>query len=300
MEHDKASRRVGPMTTNGRTHILNLGAGVQSTALYLMAIDGEVPMFDYAVFADTQEEPSDVYDHLNWLESLGGPKIVKATAGKLGDCVIAGTDARGNRRRDGSYFSSIPAYVQDDQGKNRGVGQRQCTKEFKVDVVEKVIRREIYKVDHGRPLPKDAECIQYMGLSFDEPRRVIRVKQRYSGRPKQWKVEFPLFDLQMTRGDCVAYLKDRVPHAVPRSACVFCPYKTNAEWRDLRDHDPAGWARAVEIDRAVRGDGTRGQSFLHRSYVPLDQADLRTDGQKTGQMGLFVSFDNECEGMCGV
>lgn len=283
-----------------KTHILNLGAGVQSTALYLMSLDGEVQKFDAAIFADTQEEPEDVYRHLEWMESLGGPKIIRATAGKLGDCVIAGTDARGNRRKDGSYFSSIPAYVQDDSGKNRGVGQRQCTKEFKVDVVERVIRREIYGVDPGRPLPKYAECFQYMGLSFDEPRRVIRVKQRYSARPKQWQVCFPLFDLEMTRGDCRAYLKDRVPHQVPRSACVFCPYKTNEEWRYLRDNDAEGWARACQVDEAVRGDGTRGQSFLHRSYTPLSQADLRTDGQKTGQMGLFVDFDNECEGMCGV
>ena len=283
-----------------KKHILNLGAGVQSTALYLMAIDGEVQKFDYAIFADTQDEPADVYKHLEWLETLGGPKIIRATAGKLGDCVIAGTDYRGNRRRDGSYFSSIPAFVQDETGKNRGVGQRQCTKEFKVDVVERVIRRGIYQVEPGRPLPKDAECIQHMGLSFDEPRRVIRVKQRYSARPKQWKVEFPLFDLEMTRSDCKAYLKDRVPHPVPRSACVFCPYKTNEEWRDLKENDPEGWARACQVDEAVRGDGTRGQSFIHRQYVPLAQADLRTEGQKTGQKGLFVDFDNECEGMCGV
>lgn len=282
------------------THILNLGAGVQSTALYLMSIDGDVPKFDYAIFADTQEEPADVYKHLEWMESLGGPKIVRATAGKLGDCVIAGTDWRGNRRKDGTYFSSIPAYVQDDAGKNRGVGQRQCTKEFKVDVVERVIRRDIYGCEPGRPLPKEAVCIQYMGLSFDEPRRVIRVKQRYSARPAPWKVEFPLWDLEMTRGDCKAYLKGRVPHPVPRSACVFCPYKTNAEWRELKENDPEGWRRAVEVDEAVRGDGARGHSFLHRSYQPLKDADLRTDGQRTGQMGLFVDFDNECEGMCGV
>lgn len=282
------------------THILNLGAGVQSTALYLMSIDGDVPKFDYAIFADTQEEPADVYKHLEWMESLGGPKIVRATAGKLGDCVIAGTDWRGNRRKDGTYFSSIPAYVQDDAGKNRGVGQRQCTKEFKVDVVERVIRRDIYGCEPGRPLPKEAVCIQYMGLSFDEPRRVIRVKQRYSARPAQWKVEFPLWDLEMTRVDCKAYLKGRVPHPVPRSACVFCPYKTNAEWRELKENDPEGWRRAVEVDEAVRGDGARGHSFLHRSYQPLKDADLRTDGQKTGQMGLFVDFDNECDGMCGV
>lgn len=37
-------------------HILNLGAGVQSTALYLMSMRGEAPKFDCAIFADTQEE----------------------------------------------------------------------------------------------------------------------------------------------------------------------------------------------------------------------------------------------------
>ncbi|NBW19669.1 MAG: hypothetical protein EBR82_68020 [Caulobacteraceae bacterium] len=53
-----------------KTHILNLGAGVQSTALYLMSLDGEVQKFDAAIFADTQEEPEDVYRHLEWMESL--------------------------------------------------------------------------------------------------------------------------------------------------------------------------------------------------------------------------------------
>lgn len=285
-------------------HILNLGAGVQSTALYLMSIDGtepEVPKFDYAIFADTQEEPDDVYRHLEWLESLGGPKILRATAGKLGDCVIAGTDARGNRLRDGSGFASIPAFVQDAAGKSKGLGQRQCTREFKVDIIEKVIRRQLFGVEPGRPLPKDAVCIQYMGLSFDEPKRVIRVRQRYMARPKQWQAQFPLFDMEMTRADCKKYLEGRVPHAVPRSACVFCPYKTNAEWRELRDNDPAGWERACQVDDALRATGNfKNESYCHRSYRPLREADLRTDGQKTGQMGLFVDFGDECEGMCGV
>lgn len=47
--------------------ILNLGAGVQSTTIFLMAHEGELPMIDYAIFADTQEEPKAVYDHLAWL-----------------------------------------------------------------------------------------------------------------------------------------------------------------------------------------------------------------------------------------
>jgi len=40
-------------------HILNLGAGVQSTALYLMDLDLELEhQFDCAIFADTGDEPA--------------------------------------------------------------------------------------------------------------------------------------------------------------------------------------------------------------------------------------------------
>ena len=43
-------------------HILNLGAGVQSTTLYLMFMRGDIkPQIDYAIFADTGEEPEAVY-----------------------------------------------------------------------------------------------------------------------------------------------------------------------------------------------------------------------------------------------
>lgn len=43
--------------------ILSLGAGVQSTALLVMAAEGLIDV-DAAVFADTQWEPRKVYDHL--------------------------------------------------------------------------------------------------------------------------------------------------------------------------------------------------------------------------------------------
>ena len=46
-------------------NFLSLGAGVQSSTLALMAAQGEVkPMPDAAIFADTQAEPTKVYDYL--------------------------------------------------------------------------------------------------------------------------------------------------------------------------------------------------------------------------------------------
>ena len=50
--------------------ILSLGAGVQSTALLLMMIHGEIPKADAVIFADTGWEPAAVYKHLEKLEVL--------------------------------------------------------------------------------------------------------------------------------------------------------------------------------------------------------------------------------------
>jgi hypothetical protein len=283
-------------------HFLNLGAGVQSTALYLMSIDGdepEVPKFDAAIFADVQEEPDEVYRHLEHLKSLGGPPIIVTTAGRLGDALDAGSDALGNRRTDGGHYISIPAFTKHPQTGALGAIQRQCTKDFKVVPLEQLIRRTLGALP-GRPVPKDVIVHQYMGLSFDEPKRVIRVKQRFLAKPANWKVHFPLWDMQMTRGDCISYLKTRLPYEVPRSACVFCPFKSDAEWRLLRDTDKKGWERAVHIDTICRtGSGLDAHRYVHRSCQPLDQVDLRPADEKSGQKSLFAGFQDECEGYCG-
>ena len=283
-------------------HFLNLGAGVQSTALYLMSIDGdepEVPRFDAAIFADTQEEPDEVYRHLEWLEKQGGPTIIRTTAGRLGDALEKGSDASGNIRSDGGHYISIPTYQLTPSTGDKGLTQRQCTSDFKVKPIERLIR-ERCGGQFGRPLPKDVIVHQYMGLSFDEPKRVIRVKQRFLAKPSNWKVHFPLWEMQFTRADCQAYLRDRMPYEVPRSACVFCPFKRDDEWRRLRDNDPNGWSRAIEIDAVCRtGTGLDAQRFLHRSCQPLGEVDLRPADEKSRQRHLFAGFQDECEGYCG-
>ena len=283
------------MESTKNFHILNLGAGVQSTALYLMFLNGDFPeRLDYAVFADTQEEPEGVYAHLEWLRSLGGPPILTDTAGKLGDDLIHGKNSTGGR------FASIPAFTSVTPGQTGGMLRRQCTAEYKIDVCERIIRRQIVGLEFRQRMPKGVKVVQYFGLSYDEPRRVSKVKNRFVAH--HWaEGRFPLFDLEMTRGDCVAYLREQdIPHEVPRSACLFCPFKSNHEWRLLRDNDPSGWARAVEVDEALRCPGTvanRGleQSiYVHRSCLPLAVVDL---GEKDMRGGVA---QGECEGMCGL
>ena len=276
-------------------HILNLGAGVQSTALFLLAREPDAKLrFDIAIFADTEEEPAAVYNHLEYLRSLGSPEIWVRSTGKLGDDLIHGRNSTGQR------FVSIPAFTKSAEGKV-GMVRRQCTAEYKIEVVNRAIRRELLGLKPRQRVPKDVTVFQYFGISTDEAARAERAKKRFATVRHTVPV-YPLIEMGWSRKDCIKYLRDRLPHAVPKSSCVFCPYRTNQSWKHLKQTDPAGWARAVEIDAALRDKnsvatrGFRQELFVHRSCVPLPVIDFnalaphRLDPMSTG----------ECQGMCGL
>jgi hypothetical protein len=120
---------------------------------------------------------------------------------------------------------------------------------------------------------------QYFGIWADEAGRAERARKRFE--TKKWTTPvYPLLELGWTRGDCLKWLEGRTPKPVPRSACVFFPFHDNAAWRELRRHDAAGWARAVEIDEALRRNtsacrrGFRQSLYLHRSCQPLAQIEF--------------------------
>lgn len=66
--------------------VLSLGAGVQSTVLALMAVEGVLPKPDLAIFADTGWEPRRVYEHLAKLGDVmweAGIRLAKVSKGNL-------------------------------------------------------------------------------------------------------------------------------------------------------------------------------------------------------------------------
>lgn len=277
--------------------VLNLGAGVQSTTLYLKFALGH---FDYpnlrpdvAIFADTQDEPKAVYEHLEWLEKTYSDRIPiwRRTIGRLGDDLSRGIHSAGQR------FASIPAFTTAQAGRLDGQTRRQCSREYKVDVVERAIRRELVGCAPGARIPKDVRIHQYIGISLDEAGRAVRLRERFKERAPIWSVSFPLIDLRWTRSNCLGFLEQACPHSVPRSACVFCPYHSDDEWRAVRAV-PEDWARAIAVDAALRTTGSIANRdmtqsmYVHRACVPLDQVEFKHERQ-------FNMFTTECEGMCG-
>lgn len=290
-------------------HVLNLGAGVQSTTLALLARDGKLVMdgepvrFEAAIFADTGEEPMDpgenVYDHLRWLAEECKehfPVIQRSVGGRLGDHLLQGRNSSGGR------FASIPAFTLRPDG-TEGKIRRQCTREYKIEVVERSIRRDVLGLRPRQRCPKDVRVHQYIGISLDEISRMHSAKRLEEIRPRlKWSVRhYPLCEvLAWTREDCRKFLAGRVPHRVPRSACVFCPFHSNEEWQRIKSRNGPDWARIVEVDRSLRTPGNvvnRNMDqlmFLHRSCKPIDQVDFAEDKRQQ-------EFDlrAECTGMCG-
>ena len=281
-------------------NVLSLGAGVQSTALYLKFQRGEMPLnLDAAIFADTQDEPADVYRHLDWLRSLGGPPILTGTAGKLSEDLIHCRNSTGGR------FASIPAFTTADAGATIGIVRRQCSKEYKTDVIGKVLRREVLGLQPGRTAAKGVKVNQFIGISLDEAGRAARM-QRNVPAPKYIERHFHLIEQNETRADCLNYLADKVPHQTPRSACKFCPYHNDYEWNKQKTEAPEEFAESVKVDSSLRANGSVVNRqldqvlYLHRSCKPLDLVQFDPTPPKPRDVQLQMNFAAECEGMCGV
>lgn len=276
--------------------ILSLGAGVQSTAVFLMSCRGLLPKLDLAIFADTQWEPAEVYTHLAWLEELGrqhGIPVHRVTAGNLRDDVIGWQALRDLKKR----RARLPLYVLNKDG-SQGIIQRQCTQVYKIEPQTRFIRSEVLGLKKGQRAPRSHVIDHWFGISADEPQRM-----RDSRDPWARNV-YPLCGIPdqvlpkvFTRRSCMVWLAEHYPgRQIPRSACIACPYHSDEEWRRIRQH-PQEWADAVAFDDAIRGsDGINGACFVHAARVPLDQVDLSTDYDR-GQGALW---GNECAGMCGV
>lgn len=293
--------------------ILNLGCGVQSTTLFLMAHEGVIEPIEHAIFADTQEEPEAVYQHLEWLRTVPAPVplIHVGTIGRLGDCLLAGTNGAGQQKknpgRDGSRrFASIPAYTKSTGDAKEGRTQRQCTREHKINVIDRIIRRVIFRLLPRRRMPSNANVQQLFGISWDERNRSIKIRCRLE-KTKHSRAVFPLIDMRMTRWDCQDWLKSRVPHETPRSACVFCPFRDAEEWQRLKQN-PRDWARAVEVDAGLRAEGAianggmKAQLFVHRQCVPLPMVNFDKDAARLREKRAMPLFEQmHCEdGVCGL
>ena len=272
--------------------VLNLGAGVQSSCLALMAERGELPggvRPDVAVFADTGWEPPSVYEHLEWLKGQLRFPVETVSAGNIRENLMEG------RQPDGKPYLGIPAHLVKPDGK-RSIARRQCTDDYKIKPIQSWIRRQL-GVAKGKLVPKRLQVEMWMGISVDEAER------QKDSRDVWIDKRYPLIEIGASRSQLLTWFMDNYPgRYLPRSACVGCPYKGDSEWKWLKEAYPASFQEAVEVDSALRLEpkvrdaitANGDSAYIHGSGVPLAEVDF------SATMDYDDLMRQECEGLCGI
>jgi len=251
--------------------------GVQSTAMYMMSCKRIIERADHAVFADPGAELPRTYEMLEYLQDWaslndGIPIHVTNERNILKD-ILNKTNSTGQQ------WITIPAFSE-----YSGMIRRQCTSEYKIKPVMKKVR-ELHGLKKYQRMPKTE---MWLGISMDEIQRM-----KVSRLPNVEYI-YPLIDQRMTRGDCLKIFERFNFPLPPKSACVFCPYQPDRQWKDLKDNYPNEFKIALNVDKTIRDSSKKGEShekiFLHKSCTPLERV------QFADQQDLFMCE----EGFCGL
>jgi len=234
--------------------ILSCGAGMQSTALALMSCENalaaskgrafpneEVPIYDLVIFCDLGMEPSWV--RKQWEFIVSSCKSVGIETVKLDTDLYGHLMKNFGERR----TVSIPWWTLRDDGKKSKM-PRNCTVDFKVEMISKYIRWQVLGYRKGQRL-KDCDIKtheMHMGFSTEEARRC-------NESPNLMFVnKFPLVKMQWTRAESYAYCLDVWGLDTKASACTFCPYHRNYFFKYLKENLPREYAELVQIDHLLR------------------------------------------------
>jgi hypothetical protein len=256
----------------GSIRAFSYGGGVQSTAALVLAAEGRIdfPLFLFANVGADSENPDTI-------EYVATHAIPYARAHDIEIKEVR------KQRRDGTpetlmerinrTESTIPIPMR--LGATAAPGNRSCTQEFKIRVIDKEIKRQ------GATARNPA--VVGLGISLDEFHRM----KTDSGAAYKL-LEYPLIDLRLRREDCLSVIESAGLPVPPRSACYFCPYHRLTYWQELRRDHPDRYDKVIRLERKLHDRGervgrtevflTRHGRFLDDVLGSHDQLDLFEGG----------------------
>lgn len=241
------------MNTLDRTVIWSWGGGVQTIALLCLIAKGELPKPELAIMADTGRERASTwrYHHAYakpLLDKVGIPFEIASHDLATVDLYAHNGDLL------------LPVYT--DNGKFPAY----CSSEWK----KWVVRRRLRELGYG----PDKPVLMWFGMSLDEVERMRVTKVNWI------KNHYPLcMDVKKRRYECLKVIEDFGLPKPPNSCCWMCSNMRNSEWAQMRKTDPQDFEQAIIMDQFIREKDAinkKGNIYLHKSRVPLDEVDLIT------------------------
>lgn len=241
--------------------VWSCGGGTQSGAIAKLISSGKLPRPDIAFMTDTGRERSSTWP---FVDGFIRPALA------LVNLELTIVKAAEFARLD--IFSGktplMPVFT--DKGGSVGKLSPFCSGKWKRDVCERYLRS--IGVD---------KCRNWIGISRDETRRI-----RAQHRP--WlELWYPLiFEVPLSRSQCVELVRESWSGQIPHSACYMCPNLSDSEWIDMKLNWPIDFAKACDLEAEAR---TKDPHFwIHPSCEPLGQVDFNGQTTMFAERGCVV------------
>jgi hypothetical protein len=240
--------------------VISYGGGVQSTALLVLASQGELGHVDAALFANVGEQAEDP-ETLRYVWNVVMPYATSVPVIELHRQTREGERVDLYERITRLKSKSVPIPMRgSDTGKP---GKRACTKDYKIKVIGK------WLLDRGATPEAPAEVL--IGFSKDEAHRMNTEQPD----PKWTKAErcqaksYPLIDRGLTRNDCLSIIAKAGLPRPPKSSCWFCPYHKPSVWAEMKRTRPALFYKSADLEELINARRSNGTVYLTRFGRPL-------------------------------
>ena len=258
--------------------IVSYGGGVQSSAIILMSIAGELEKPDAVLFSDTGSESQETYQTVKWMaDQCEQAEIPFFTA-----------------------YADFRAGYDDDPEHIKGyaplhewylhyarlpmVGNPRCTYNFKIYP----FRRMAKKLANTK-LPKPY-VRTWLGITTDEAHRARESEMKWISS------EYPLIEKDLSRRQCITWLEKHYPEQqFSKSGCWLCPYQSGRKWAKLRKEEPDLFRFARKMEIKASENGVRRGLWGARSILAFDSDMTLEDFGVEFQPG---DFDCDAEGGC--
>ena len=208
--------------------VFSFGGGVQSTAVLVLAAQGNV-RYDHWVFSNVGED-SENPDTLTYIRDVARP-FAERYGITIEEVRRPETLLSWTLRREKSI--ALPMYLT-----GGGPGNRECTRHFKIRLIATWLRQ--------RGASRDNPAVLGLGISTDEFQRA----RSDSGFPSQ-TLEYPLLDRRISRADCLRLIADAGLPQPPKSACWFCPFHRVSDWRRMKHDNQDLFEQAVTLEKTL-------------------------------------------------
>lgn len=270
-------------------HYLSLGAGRQSSVMYLMALNGEIEHSpNCAIFADTGNEPEHVYSQLQFLidenKKTGGkiPIYVVSAGDLLGDSMAAinGNDIWGDLPDGSSKWGGVILWA------GNAPLKRLCTIDYKIQPTQKLAKKLM--IENGFKF-----LVDWRGHTVDEIHRAKQDKRRF-----YW-CRWPLLEKRYSDNDCAVWLQKNGYPEFLWSACIVCPFRLNQlEYaKKVKLMYPERWENEViKLDNSIRDMsrfGINSTCYLNSKQMAMN------DFVELEEIDNGIGFDF-CDNGCGL